>query len=82
MPVCPGCERTIAHDRLDSHLDMCPSICGGNADTMAHIEELDRRLSTVEQVVQFRLSQLDPDSKRSRSRASRSRTNSEGNNNS
>ena len=59
MPICPGCEREVSHDELDIHVQHCPYLNGGNDVAMAAIEQLDRRLSTVEQSLQLRIRQLE-----------------------
>ena len=59
MPVCPGCEREVQHDELDIHIQHCPYLNGGNTVAMAAIEQLDHRLNTVEQQLQYRVQQLE-----------------------
>ena len=61
MPVCPGCERDVPHDRLDIHVQHCAHLDGGDEAAMSAIEQLDRRLSTIERAMQYRIQQLEAD---------------------
>jgi hypothetical protein len=72
MPICPGCEREVSYDQLDIHVQHCPYLNGGNVIAMAAIEQLDRRLSTVEESLQYRIQQLETDRNPPLSRTRRS----------
>ena len=81
MPICPGCERTVQHKNLEFHTKHCPQLNGGDSVLMSAIEQLDRRLTTVERRMQYQLQQLETDVNQSMSRKRRrSRRNRDNNN--
>lgn len=48
MPICPGCERSVAYDRLDLHERYCGGIWGEPAPAPAVMERIERRLQRLE----------------------------------
>jgi hypothetical protein len=59
MPICPGCERQVSYERLDGHLRTCHDIRSDEIPR-ASIERLERRLATVERLLDTQFGQLEP----------------------
>lgn len=81
MPICPGCEQKVPHNQLDTHVQHCPYLNDGNTAAMAAIERLDRRLTTVERSLQYRVQHLETEvnPRVSRTRRSSSRSGEQNN---
>jgi len=48
MPTCPGCHRSINHDELPVHLQICDEVRGTEQVPSAVLEPLERRIIDVE----------------------------------
>ncbi|MFB6166181.1 MAG: hypothetical protein ABEJ31_13555 [Haloarculaceae archaeon] len=59
MPTCPGCEQSLSYERLPAHERTCPDIHGGDRETLAQVERVERRLVAVERRLDARLRSLE-----------------------
>lgn len=49
MPVCPGCEQVLSHDRLPTHQRCCRALRGGAAGGPSAAHEMERYVLTLEE---------------------------------
>lgn len=61
MPICPGCERTVSYDRLDSHERYCDGIWSATRAGSRSLERMERRITALENRIDRRLRDVEFD---------------------